>query len=69
MLGGTEVKALEKFAERTGIFFTGIMRRDWENIFHGEVVQTNFSISYHGMESVAGDEKAYLVYFVNKQAV
>ena len=68
MLGGTEVKALKKFADEQG-FFTGIMRRDWENIFHGEVVQTNFSISYHGMVSVAGDEEAYLVYFVNKQAV
>ena len=68
MLGGIEVKALKKFADERE-FFTGIMRRDWENIFHEEVVQTNFSISYHGMVSVAGDEKAYLVYFVNKQAV
>ena len=121
MLEGIEVKALKKFADERG-FFTEIMRMDWKEVFHEEIAQTNFSISYPGMVrawhrhlrgqidcfvvlkgalkicayddetqeldeivstgdnlqvvripgnywhgfKVAGDERAYLVYFVNR---
>jgi dTDP-4-dehydrorhamnose 3,5-epimerase len=48
MLDGIEVKPLRRFGDERG-FFTEIMRRDWKDIFHEEVVQANFSISYPGM--------------------
>ena len=50
MLKGIEIKVLKKFADERG-FFTEIMR-----------IPGHY---WHGF-TVAGDERAYLVYFVNR---
>ena len=47
MLNGIEVKPLTRFADERG-FFTELMRKDWQ-LLEDELVQANFSISYHGI--------------------